>query len=150
MPKWVFNSPAGLLTPAEKKQIAEGMTKVYGSARLPAFYCHAHFVEFEPSNIYTAGEPSKNVTTIAIYHIAKVFDKPEVEQAFLRAFDDVIRPVLKPKGIEWESGIYESRRELWRVNGLVPPARDSEMEKKWFAEGRVTDEEELLREQRGH
>ncbi|KAF6804840.1 prostacyclin synthase [Colletotrichum plurivorum] len=149
MPKWVFNSPAGLLSDTEKKQIAEGMTKVYTFAKLPAFYCHAHFCEFAPGNIYTAGEPSGDVCTIAIYHIAKVFETPEVEAAFIRAFDDVVRPILKPKGIDWESGIYESRRELWRVNGLEPPLRNSEMERKWFEAGKATDEEELLKQQLG-
>lgn len=32
---------------------------------------------------------------------------------------------------------------------MAPPARLSEMEKRWFEEGRVTDEAELLRAQRG-
>ncbi|KAJ0333936.1 hypothetical protein COL922a_010212 [Colletotrichum nupharicola] len=53
------------------------------------------------------------------------------------------------RNITWESGVYESRRELWRVNGVAPPARLSEMEKRWFEEGRVTGEAELLRAQRG-
>ncbi|KAH0438163.1 hypothetical protein CcaCcLH18_03430 [Colletotrichum camelliae] len=149
MPKWVFNTPPNLLTATEKQRIAEGMAAIYTSAGLPAFYCHAHFLEFAADSVYTAGAPSSDVATVAIYHIAGVFDKPEMEQAFLAAFDDVVRPVFKAKGITWESGVYESRRELWRVNGVAPPARLSEMERKWFREGRVTDEAELLGAQRG-
>ncbi|EQB50528.1 hypothetical protein CGLO_10023 [Colletotrichum gloeosporioides Cg-14] len=133
----------------EKQRIAEGMAAIYTGAGLPAFYCHAHFLEFAADSIYTAGAPSSGVATVAIYHIAGVFDKPEMEQTFLAAFDDVVRPVFKAKGITWESGVYESRRELWRVNGVAPPARLSEMEKRWFEEGRMTDEAELLRAQRG-
>lgn len=97
MLKWVFNTPHRLLTAAEKQRIAEGMAAIYTSAGLPAFYCHAHFVEFAADSVYTAGAPSTDVATVAIYHIAGVFDKPEMEQAFLAAFDDVVRPVFKAK-----------------------------------------------------
>ncbi|KAL2879335.1 hypothetical protein SGCOL_005463 [Colletotrichum sp. CLE4] len=145
MPKWVFNCNAGVFTPAEKKQIAEGMTKIYTSVGLPAFYCHTHFIELAPENIYAGGETPKALTTVSIYHIARGFDTPQVEAFFFKALDDVLRPILKPKGIEWESGIYEARRELWRINGLVPPDTGSEMEKKWAKDNRVTDEEDLLK-----
>ncbi|KAJ3948512.1 uncharacterized protein N0V96_002767 [Colletotrichum fioriniae] len=149
MPKWVFNCNAGVFTAAEKKQIAEGMTKLYTSVGLPAFYCHTHFIELAPENMYAGGETPKALTTVSIYHIARGFDTPQVEAFFFKALDDILRPILKPKGIEWESGIYEARRELWRINGLVPPETGSEMEKKWAKENRVTDEEDLFKELAG-
>ncbi|KAI3558071.1 hypothetical protein CABS01_02629 [Colletotrichum abscissum] len=130
MPKWVFNCNTGIFTTAEKKQIAEGMTKLYTSVGLPGFYCHTHFIELNPENMYAGGETPKALTTVSIYHIARGFDTPQVEAFFFKALDDILRPILKPKGIEWESGIYEARRELWRINGLVPPETGSEMEKK--------------------
>lgn len=148
MPKWVFNCNAGMFSTAEKKQIAEGMTKLYTSVGLPAFYCHTHFIELPPDNIYAGGETPKALTTVSIYHIARGFDTPQVEALFFKALDDILRPILKPKGIEWECGVYEARRELWRINGLVPPATGSELEKKWAKENKVTDEEDLLRVQK--
>ncbi|KAI3534281.1 hypothetical protein CSPX01_12202 [Colletotrichum filicis] len=148
MPKWVFNCNTGVFTTAEKKQIAEGMTKLYTSVGLPGFYCHTHFIELNPENMYAGGETPKALTTISIYHIARGFDTPQVEAFFFKALDDILRPILKPKGIEWESGIYEARRELWRINGLVPPETGSEMERKWAKENRVTDEEDLLKVQK--
>lgn len=65
----------------------------------------------------------------------------------MKALDSVLRPILKPKGVEWESAIYEANRDLWRVNGLVPPPTGSNMERKWATENRVTDEDEILRSQ---
>ncbi|OHF00846.1 hypothetical protein CORC01_03920 [Colletotrichum orchidophilum] len=86
---------------------------------LPATYCRTHFVELSPENIYTGGKTPKVLMTVSIYHIARDFDAPQVEVFFLKALDDKLRPILNPRGIKWESGIYEARRELWRVNRLV-------------------------------
>jgi hypothetical protein len=66
---------------------------------------------------------------------------------FFKTLDGILRPILKPKGIEWEIGIYEANRDYWRVNGLIPPPNGSDLEKKWFAANKVTDEEELLQSQ---
>ncbi|KAF0317092.1 hypothetical protein GQ607_015679 [Colletotrichum asianum] len=112
IPKWIFNCAAGTFTADDKKQIADGMTKIYTSVGLPAFYCHTHFIELAPENTYAGGQRQTNFTTVSIYHIARGFDNPEIEFFFFKALDDVLRPVLEPKGIEWESGIYEARREL--------------------------------------
>jgi hypothetical protein len=147
MPKWVFNHTTDAFTPEEKQLIARGMTKLYTSVGLPAFYCHAHFFELPPHSIYAGGETPPALTTVSIYHIARTFESQEIQDMFFKTLDDILRPILKPKGIEWEIGIYEANRDLWRVNGLVPPPTGSEMEKKWFAANEVTDEEELLKTQ---
>ncbi|KAI0174690.1 putative oxalocrotonate tautomerase enzyme-domain-containing protein [Pestalotiopsis sp. NC0098] len=124
MPKWVFHHTVDAFSAEEKREIAEGMTKIYSSVGLPPFYSNTHFIEFEPENIYCGGVPQKSVTTIAIYHANP-----------------------KPKGIKWESAIYEGDIEHWRINGLIPPAQGSEMEKKWFDANAITDEEELFLKQ---
>lgn len=66
----------------------------------------------------------------------------------MRAFDDVLRPILKPKNVKWESAIYEGNIEYRRVNGLIPSAQGSEMEKTWFEANRTVNEEELFRNQK--
>lgn len=147
MPLWVFNHTAGAFTAQEKLQIAGGMTQIYRSIGLPAFYCHAQFFELQPDSIFAGGESPKGLTVITIYHIARRFENEEQREQFLKAFDSVVWPVLKPKGIEWESFITEAERDLWRINGLIPPETGSDMEKKWFEANAVTDEEELLRKQ---
>ncbi|KAF5866486.1 hypothetical protein ETB97_012040 [Aspergillus alliaceus] len=123
------------------------MTKVYTGVGLPAFYRHAHFIKLHPDSIYAGGVTPPALTTLSIFHIARSFDNQEIQDMFYKGSDDILRPILKPKGVEREIGVYEARRDLWRVNGLIPPPTGSEMEKKWFAENRVTDEEELLRAQ---
>lgn len=147
MPKWVFYHTAGSFTAEEKRQIAQGMTKIYTSVGLPAFYCHTHFIGLEPENIYAGGENPPALTTIAIHHVARSLSTNELEDMFFQGLDDVLRPILKPKNMEWECAIYEGSLEYWRVNGLIPPAMGSDLEKKWFKENRVTDEEQLLKNQ---
>lgn len=147
MPKWVFHHTAGTLTPEEKQCIAQQMTQIYTSVGLPPFYCHVHFFELGPENDYAGGENPPALTTLSIYHIARALDSQEIQNFFFKAVDYILRPILKPKGVEWELGIYEASRELWRVNGLIAPPTGSDMEKKWFEANAVTDEEELLKAQ---
>ena len=147
MPKWVFHHTAGAFTADEKKQIAQGMTRIYSSVGLPPFYAHAHFIEFPPDSIFAGGETPRLLATIAIYHVARTFGNKETQDFFMKAFDDVVRPIMKPKGIKWESAIYEGDIEYWRINGLIPPAQGSDMEKKWFEANEITDEDQMLRNQ---
>ncbi|KAL7762822.1 hypothetical protein ACKLNR_006180 [Fusarium oxysporum f. sp. zingiberi] len=147
MPKWVFHHTAGAFSFEEKRQIAQGMTKIYSSVGLPPFYANTQFIEFDPESLFTGGEPAKNTTTVAIYHVARTFATSEIEDFFFKALDDVLRPVMKTKGIKWELAIYEGAIEHWRINGLIPPAQGSEMEKKWYAANTITDEEELFSSQ---
>jgi hypothetical protein len=65
----------------------------------------------------------------------------------MKAFDDVMRPVCKPKNIMWESAIYEGAREYWRINGLIPPSQGSETEKQWAEANRIVGEDEMLQAQ---
>lgn len=147
MPKWIFYHTAGAFTPEEKKTIAEGMTNIYSSIGLPRFYANCQFIELPRDSIYAGGEPAHNLTTVAIYHVARTFQSDEIQDMFMKGFDDVLRPVLKPKGIKWESAIYEGNVAYWRINGLIPPSQGSEMEKKWADANRMTDEEELFKNQ---
>lgn len=149
MPKWVFHCTKGAFTREDKQKLARGMSNIYVTFGLPAFYAHVHFIEFEPDNIWSGGEPSKPSTTIAIYHAAANIRNEQEGEMFLKALDDVVRPVLKPKGIRWESNIYETPRFNWRLQGMAPPDFDSDMHKKWIKEDTFTDEDEeqLLRQQ---
>jgi phenylpyruvate tautomerase PptA (4-oxalocrotonate tautomerase family) len=79
MPKWVIHHTADAFTAAEKQQIANGMTQIYSSVGLPRFYSHAHFIEFPTEDIYSGGESSHGLATVAIYHVARTFENPEIQ-----------------------------------------------------------------------
>ncbi|KAF2971712.1 hypothetical protein GQX73_g1775 [Xylaria multiplex] len=149
MPRWVFNHTKGAFTYEDKKKLAQGMSNIYTTFGLPAFLAHVHFFELEDGNIWSGGEPSHPFTTITIYHAAaNIRNKVEGEH-FLKALDDVVRPVLKPKGIGWESNVYETPRDNWRVQGLAAPDFGTEMMSRWVRDNKFTDEDEeqLLRQQ---
>lgn len=149
MPKWVFHHTKGAFTREDKERLAKGMSNIYTTFGLPAFFAHAHFFELAPEDIWSGGEPSKSFTTISIYHAAaNIRDKSEGE-AFLKALDDVVRPVLKPKGIKWESNVYETPRDWWRLQGMIPPDFNTNMLKKWVEANDFTeeDEDQILRQQ---
>lgn len=44
---------------------------------------------------------------------------------------------LRLIGIRWEYHVTQSERTLWRLQGLVPPALDSDAMKLWTEEGKA-------------
>ncbi|CAH0055996.1 unnamed protein product [Clonostachys solani] len=149
MPRWVFNHTKGALTREDKEKLAKGMSKIYTTFGLPAFLAHVQFFELEPEEFWSGGETSDPFTTITIYHAAANIRNKDEGEHFLKALDDVVRPVLKPKGIKWESNIYETPRDNWRVQGMAPPDFGTAMNDKWVVENTFTDEDEeqILRQQ---
>jgi hypothetical protein len=142
MPKWVFHHTKGAFTREDKQKIAEGASKIYTTYGLPAFYAHVHFFELGSDDIWNGGKPSQSFTTISIYHAAANARNDEEGERFLKALDDVVRPVLKPKGIKWESNVYETPRFFWRLQGMAPPGFEDAMHKRWVAENTFTEEDE--------
>ncbi|KAL2670077.1 hypothetical protein Neosp_014958 [[Neocosmospora] mangrovei] len=149
MPKWVFQHTKGCFTREDKEKLAKGMANIYMTFGLPAFFAHVQFIPFDSDDFWSGGEPAHNSATISIYHAAANIRNPLEGERFLKALDDVVRPVLKPKGIKWESNIYETPRENWRLHGMAPPDFNTEMLKRWFKDNHFTeeDEEQLLRQQ---
>lgn len=149
MPKWVFQVTKGALTREDKQKLARGMSNIYTTYGLPAFFAHTHFIEFGPDDFWSGGEAVELSATISIYHAAANVRNKEEGEAFLKALDDVVRPVLKPKGIRWESNVYETPRDFWRLQGMDPPDFNSDMLKRWVKDNTFTDEDEeqLLRQQ---
>ena len=81
--------------------------------------------------MYVGGEEHTNFAWISIQHIARSLDTTEKKEWFLRSVDEVLTPVLEAKGADWEYAVHETPRDLWKVNGLVPPPTGSEAERKW-------------------
>ena len=55
---------------------------------------------------------------------------------FMNAVDAALKPFIGDKGYDWEYGVEEVDRDLWKVNGMVPPMPGTEAEKEW-AEGNL-------------
>ncbi|RSL97557.1 hypothetical protein CDV31_012970 [Fusarium ambrosium] len=149
MPKWVFQHTKGAFTHEDKEKLAKGMSNIYTTFGLPAFFAHVQFISFDPDEFWTGGEPAHDSVTISIYHAAANIRTGFEGESLMKALDDVVRPVLKPKGLTWESNVYETPREWWRLQGMAPPDFNSEMLKRWAKDNGFTDEDEeqLLREQ---
>ena len=53
--------------------------------------------------------------------------------------------MMEGKGdVDWEYFVNESPRDLWKINGMVPPLPGSEMEKKWAELNRPVAQREKL------
>ncbi|KAJ5617202.1 Tautomerase [Penicillium hordei] len=131
MPSWHIRHSPDTITAPEKEQLAKSITKLYVSYGLPAFYVQVHFIENIPGSSFVGGEPHPKSAALEIYHVARAFFTDEAKQRFLAAVDEILNPFFEPKGMEWEYFIIESSRDLWKINGLVPPQPGSEEEKKW-------------------
>lgn len=72
---------------------------------------------------------------ITINHIARQLPDEESRKKFLGAADKILAPVFEGGDWVWEYFLIESSRDLWKVNGMVPPETDSELERIWREEG---------------
>ncbi|KAJ5502836.1 Tautomerase [Penicillium fimorum] len=131
MPAWYIKHSPSTITALEKEQLAKSITRLYVSYGLPAFYVQVHFNEDIPGTAFVGGKPHPNFAAVTIYHVARAFKSDETKQRFLTDVDEILNPVFEPKDMEWEYWVTEVSRDLWKINGLVPPQTGSEGEKKW-------------------
>ncbi|KAE8372471.1 putative oxalocrotonate tautomerase [Aspergillus bertholletiae] len=131
MPRWIIHHSANLLSAEEKQNLAKTITQIYSRLGLPDFYVHVHFQEQPLTASFIGGEPHSKFVDISVWHLARTMDTQEMKQRFLNAVDAVLNPVFEPKGIDWEYFVTESPKDLWKINGLVPPEIGSEEEKEW-------------------
>ncbi|KAK3714250.1 hypothetical protein LTR37_007836 [Vermiconidia calcicola] len=132
MPLWDIHSSPAFFSNQDKQDLATSFTRIYTErGGLPAFYVRVRFTEDAPSSSFSGGSKNDNFVHIQIWHLARVFRSNNHRDAFLNLVDGVLNPVMRHKGADWEYTVNESPRDLWKINGLVPPAAGSEMEKKW-------------------
>jgi hypothetical protein len=55
-----------------------------------------------------------------------------VRDSFLKEVDETLKPFIADKGWDWEYSVEETRRDMWKVNGFVPPMPNSKAEKEWI------------------
>ncbi len=130
MPLWDIQTTPSLLSLTEKQDLVKAITHIYLEAGLPPFYVNIRFTEHQ-NTLFNGGKEASNVAVIRIEHLARQFDGKKQKDGFRYRIDQILNPVFKPKGTLWEYGITELDRELWEINGLVPPMPKTEMERKW-------------------
>ena len=54
----------------------------------------------------------------------------------MSVFEATIAPYVRDRGYDWEIHFDETPIDLWRVQGLIGPPEESEMEKLWAKENR--------------
>lgn len=137
MPYWEFFAPENAFTEQDKLQLTDALTQVYVDfVHVPRFYVVVRFHEVPENSIYVGGEPKNNFVRIVVDHIARQMDDPEFRALAMRVFEDTYAPFIKDRGYDWEIHVDETPKDLWRVQGLMPPPEESEMEKQWAAENR--------------
>ena len=131
MPLWDFHTTPNLLSPPEKQDLATSITNLYVSFGLPAFYVNVRFTSHDRESNFNGGQTQGNFAVIRIEHLARQFRDEEQKNGFFQAAAAILTPVLKPKEAIWEYAVTQLERDLWRINGFVPPLPRTEAEKKW-------------------
>ena len=130
MPLWDFHVSSNVLSFEEQHRLSKAITRIYTRIGLPAFYVQVRFTEGQ-SSCFVGGNFTNQFVCIQIDHVARSFATNEQKERFLNKVDEVLNPVLKSKGVQWEYWIQEGPRDLWKIDGVTPPPTGSEMEKKW-------------------
>jgi len=135
MPLWKLYHTSDTLNDAHKAELAERITRdVY--FRLPPFYVGVVFQEIKQSDFYIGGKPAQRFVRIWVDHIARSLPTPELRQNWLDRARNALSPLFKELDINWEMHVDETTRDLWLIQGLVPPMPDTEHEKKWKEENK--------------
>jgi phenylpyruvate tautomerase PptA (4-oxalocrotonate tautomerase family) len=138
MPLWNVYHPVGAYTEQEKREFADRVTSVYEARGLPRFYVVTLFHEVDRGSFYVGGEPVDDRVRVAIDHIARHLDDPARRDSARQRIGAVIQPFAAGKDLHWEFHIDETPRDLWMIDGLVPPPPGSDAEKLWAKENRAT------------
>ena len=137
MPLWNVYHPAGVYTEQEKREFADSVASLYGVRGLPRFYVVTLFHEVDRGSFYVGGEPVDDVVRVAIDHIARHYPDTAARESALQRINALIETFATGKGLRWEFHIDETPRDLWMINGLVPPPSGSDAEKLWVKENRA-------------
>ncbi|GAB1320653.1 hypothetical protein MFIFM68171_10863 [Madurella fahalii] len=144
MPLWLVFHPEGTFkTPEDKQALAADITTLYTNGGLPPFYVVVQFITQPHSNIFVGGKnpsPDKPFIRFAVDHLAVHFgDDGARKLRVINRLDDLIKPHVADKGYDWEFHIDETPRELWKINGFIPPPHGSEAERTWAKENKASD-----------
>ncbi|KAF1940208.1 hypothetical protein EJ02DRAFT_445658 [Clathrospora elynae] len=146
MPLWmIYHPPSAFVEEDTKCAFAKAITEIY-SVKLPAFYVNVIFQPIQQTSFYVGGvaRPSPHTDTnkpgpdskkpfirITIQNIARKIPNDARRDGFLERVDNALKPFIEDAGYDWEYSVAETSRDLWKMQGLVPPMPDTEAEKVW-------------------
>jgi phenylpyruvate tautomerase PptA (4-oxalocrotonate tautomerase family) len=132
MPMWIIHAPEGAYSVEDKKKLTEEITQIYVDfVDLPRFYVVVRFDEYRPDSMWLGGEPANDFVRFVVDHIARQMDDPAFRELAMSVFVERLAPFTTERGLRTEIHFDETPIDLWRVNGLKPPAPFSEAEKQW-------------------
>ncbi|ETI25443.1 hypothetical protein G647_02216 [Cladophialophora carrionii CBS 160.54] len=155
MPLWRIFSHPSTFSPVQRQDLAKAVTALYVSRGLPAFYVNVIFVDLPDADganpsCFVGGEPRPNFVRVVVEQIARTMAASDTDQGKerRRKWMDLINETLKPSiidrpEIDWELHIYETPRDLWRIQGLDPPPAFSDAEKVWVEKNKPIPYEKL-------
>ncbi|KAF1991101.1 hypothetical protein K402DRAFT_400580 [Aulographum hederae CBS 113979] len=139
MPLWRIYHPEGTFTtPAHKKGLADGITKLYETIGLPAFYVVVLFIPLKTTDMFVGGSnrPPPPLTDASGHHIGlpvpSFWADPkaaaeEPQAPFIRIFASNIARKMKDDGMK---GMFRER-----VNQLLQPwVKDWGYDWEWHAD----------------
>jgi len=135
MPLWKIYHPVGAYSAADKKTMAERITRLYG--RLPRFYVGIVFQEIAADSFFVGGEPTDRFVRIWVDHIARSLPV-EARGWWIDQCNEAIAPLTRDRGYDWEFHIDETPFDIWSIQGMRPPPANSDAERKWIAENKPT------------
>ncbi|HTX83009.1 MAG TPA: tautomerase family protein [Streptosporangiaceae bacterium] len=74
---------------------------------------------------------------VAIDIFARDVDKQARRESVRHRIRAVIQPFATAKGLRWEFHVDQTPRDLWMINGLVPPPAGSDAGQLWAKENRA-------------
>uniref|UniRef100_A0AC34RMD7 Tautomerase cis-CaaD-like domain-containing protein n=1 Tax=Panagrolaimus sp. JU765 TaxID=591449 RepID=A0AC34RMD7_9BILA len=132
MPLHQIYHPPGVFTDEEKENLAKNITELYASNGLPKFYAVVLFLPVENQSFFVGGQKTEKFVRILVQHLARHFFSSKSAERFLNAYEKVLEPFIKDKGLDWEVNVTLADRDLWRENGISPPLPNTLAEKEWI------------------
>ncbi|MCZ8283542.1 MAG: tautomerase family protein [Aquidulcibacter sp.] len=137
MPLWKIYHPANAFSEADKADLAEKITDVYGAV-MPRFYVGILFQSVEPTQFFVGGKPSGQFVRIVMEHIARSFPNVEASRRFIDRINDILKPYVADRGLDWELHIDETPFDYWSINGYYPPRAKTPDEIRWREQNRAS------------
>jgi len=153
---WNIYHPEGTFTTTEEKAtFVTDINDYYGgTGGFPEFYVCVHFITMPGTSMFRGRQPvaelDKPFIRLAISHIhvnqSAISSKLGIEDPAARirgAIDTAIKRSITDKGYYVEYSVSEDPRELWKVDGLLPPPWKSNAEEVWKRENKAVPWEKL-------
>lgn len=137
MPLWQVFHPKDAFTAEDKQGLAERITGLFSRVPMPDFYVVVIFVEIPPESYYVGARPRGDFVRFKVDQMAATLPNQISREWWMRRVEQAIAPYVTDRGFDSEVQIDEPGRDLWTMNGVVPPPFGSIGEQTWIRENKV-------------